>query len=170
SLSSSILIEALAQRLHISAGTGCDGVENISDGGEACFDPGAEWVHASLHYTAHTRNQIDRRCDSDDAGGGPDHVNHVIGATTGPDRVPVRIERSHRNRNARFQPKLFGPVIRERSRDLVGSSVFAVQLFAHTGKKRIYLDQELLRRKPSQGPVPEPFVAHGAVAAFYFFM
>ena len=67
-------------------------------------------MHAALHHAANAGNKIRRRRDPDDAGGGADHVDHVVGAAAGADGVPVRVERANRDRNAGLQSKFLGPI------------------------------------------------------------
>ena len=42
----------------------------------------------------------------------------------------------------------------------------ASEFFANASEKRIYFDQKIFRREAAEGSIPEPFVAHGADAAF----
>jgi hypothetical protein len=55
---------------------------------------------------------------------------------------------------------------RKFSGDLVGGYVVPSEFLANASEKRIYFDQKIFRRKAAEGSVPEPFVAHGADAAF----
>ena len=84
------------------------------------------------------------------------------------DRVPMRVEGAHRNRDAGLQSQLFRPMSRELPSNLIGSRVLAIQFFANAGEQRIDLDQELLRRQAAERRIPHPLVAHRADAALHF--
>ncbi len=136
-LPGAVVFQSLTQRLHVSSRASCDGVEDVSHCGEAGFDAGAPRMHASLHHATDAGHKVHRGRDADDAGRRADHVHHVVGAAAGADRVPVRVEGTDRNRDAGFQAQLSGPFRRKRSRDLIRSGVFAVELFAHAREQAI---------------------------------
>ena len=91
--------------------------------------------------------------------------------TTSPSARPRRSRPSARRTRRpgsgfRPQPELFRPLRREKSGDLVGGFVVAIELFAHPRQQRIDLDQKGFGRQAAEGAVPQPFVAHRADAAF----
>jgi len=143
-------------------------MEDVAHRRQSSFDSSPLRMHAALHHSTNSRNKIHRWSDSDDASRSADHVDHVVGSATGANRIPVRIEGSHRNRDARLQPQFLRPNGRERAGDLIGSRVLAVQLFPNSRQKRIHFYQKTLRRKAAELCVPQPLMPHGANAAFHF--
>src|SRR5258708_37684261 len=123
-------------------------------------------MNAAGDNAANSGYQIDRRSDADDASRGSDDVDDVFAPAAGADGVPMRVEGADRNWNASAQAKFFRPLRRKFSSDLVGGHVVPSEFFANASEKRIYFDQKIFRREATEGSVPEPFVAHGADAAF----
>ena len=74
----------------------------IADRGKAGFNSGALRMHAALNNSADSGNEIDRRRDADDARGSADDVDHVVGAATGADGVPMSIESADGDGDSRF--------------------------------------------------------------------
>ena len=124
-------------------------------------------MHASRHHAAHPRNQLSLARHGNDASRRAHHVHCVALANVRADRVPVRVECSHGNRNSRAQPQLCRPLRRKFSRQMIAGQVFAAHLRAHAGKQRIDRNQETLRRQPSPFWIPHPLVAHRAYAALH---
>src|SRR5690348_8708686 len=58
SLACAIALEPTRQCAYVRSCAQSDGIKNVSHGGEAGFDSGAERMHAALDDSAHPRNQI----------------------------------------------------------------------------------------------------------------
>ena len=89
-------------------------------------------MHTSANHAAHARNEVHGRSDSNNTDRGANHIDHVVGAAASANGIPMRIESSHRNRNAGLEAELFRPVRGKRSSDLIGRRVFPIELFANT--------------------------------------
>src|SRR5262249_24186200 len=168
SLSGAIVLQALAQSGDIGSSAAGDGIEDIANGRETSFNARTQRVNTSLHNSAHPGHKIRRRRNADDAGRGTHDVHHVVGATASTDGVPVRVEGTDGNWNARFEAKPFGPVRRKAPGDLVRRGVFAFKFVANTREQRINLGEELIGWKPTEVGVPKPLVPHGADATLHF--
>ena len=107
-----------------------------------------------MNNAANAGHQVHRRGDSNDASRCADDVHHVIGSAPGANSVPMRVERSYWDRNPCLQPQLFSPERRERTGDLIGRSVFAIQFLADSLQQRINLYQKALRGKATQLSIP----------------
>ena len=130
-----------------------DRAEDVPHGGESGFNSRALRMHAALHYAANTRHQVHRRSDPDDAGRGAHDVDHVIGSAARADGVPMRVECSDRNRNARLEPQFFGPKGRQLCRRSDRTWRIRHEFCAHSLARRDPpLTRNSLRRKPTQLP------------------
>src|SRR5579863_3145880 len=107
-------------------------------------------MHASLHHSANTRNQVHRRRDANDAGRSPDDIDHVLGAATCTDGVPMSVESTNRYGNSRFQPKLFCPVRGKATRNFVRGGVLALKFLSNTFQQRINFNEKFFGRKTAQ--------------------
>src|SRR5215470_13030919 len=168
-LTRAVVLQSRAQRLDVRASSSRNCVEDIANRRETGLDSRAIRMHAPLHYSANSRYQIHRWSDSDNAGRSPNHVDHVVGAATGTDRIPVGVECTNGDRNPRLQSKFFRPERRELTRNLLGSGELAVEFLTHPSEQNIDLGEKRLRRQASEIGIPQPFVAHGADTAFYLF-
>src|SRR5258708_11088630 len=98
-LSRAIIFQSVYQRRNIRAGTSSDRVENIADRRKTGFNSRAVRMNASLHNSANARYKFHRACNSNNARGSTDDIDHVVGAAAGANRIPVCIERANGNWN-----------------------------------------------------------------------
>ena len=105
-----------------------------------------------------------RKCVADrhHACGRADHIHDVAELDSRADGVPVGVERSDRNRDARGEAELLGPLGRQRSGDRIRAAVVARHLLAHAGQARIERGEEIFARKAAERLVPQPLMACGA--------
>ena len=103
-------LEPLDSAATVDPGAACDRIEDIAGGRKARLDAGESRMNAARHNAADTRNQLRLFGDGHDARRGADNVHHVAGPAAGADRIPMGVERAHRNRNTRTQPEFRGPL------------------------------------------------------------
>ena len=106
-------------------------------------------MHGAGHNAAHAGNEARVVAHCDDASRGADNVHNVARTRTRAHRIPMRIERAHRDRNASAKPEFLGPLWRKLSRELVARRVLPLQLRANTFKQRINFYQKVFRRQAS---------------------
>ena len=121
-----VILQPPAERAHIGSGAGGNGVKNVAHGGKARLDSGTLRMHTSLNNPAYAKNQVDRGRDPNNACGRTNYVYHVIRAATSADGIPVSIESSNRDRNARLKPKPLCPAGRKCSCNLVRGRILAI--------------------------------------------
>ena len=164
-LSRAIVFQPVRQRRYRRAGTPRDRIENIAGRRKPRFDPEIIRMNRPFHHPAQTGNQAGILRHRHDASRRADHVHHIALANPRPDRVPMRIECPHGNRNARTQSQLRRPLLTQMSGQLVRRLIISADLLTHARQHGIHLRQEGFRRKTSEGLVPHPLVAHRADTA-----
>src|SRR5579872_5503733 len=150
---------------HRCARTASDRTEDVSGRGEARLNPGELRMHTAGYNSTHSRHELRFWRVRDNARGCADHVDDVAFFRACADGVPVSVECSDRNRNPGAESQLLSPLWRERSGDLVGSRILAIQFVARPGEERINLGEETFGGKSAERGVPHPLVPHGADAA-----
>ena len=103
------------------------------------------------------RNDASRRAD---------HIDHIALANIRPHRIPVRIERAHRNRDPRAQSQMSPPTPPSDARRACPMVRYSPPIFARTpANSGSTADQKIFRRKPAPLRIPHPLVPHRANAA-----
>src|SRR5579863_423280 len=138
-LTRGIFFEAFAEFLNTCAGSARDRFEDITRCGKPGFDAGVIRMNASFYDATYSGDQLRLTGDSDDAGGSADDVDDVALVGARADGIPVSVESSDGNRDAGAQSKLFRPIRRQRSGEVVGCLVRTLELRAHAGEQRIDL-------------------------------
>src|SRR5581483_9646719 len=105
-------------------------------------------------YAADAGDERRLLSDSHDAGGGADYVDHIAGADSGSDGVPVRIEGAYGDGDSGLQTEFFGPFGAEFSGDFVGGFIAAAELFTHSGQDRVESGEELFGGQAAAGRPP----------------
>ena len=108
----------------------------------------------------------DRR-DADDAGGGADHVDHVVGRGSPRRWRPSARRKRRQGWECRRAVRAFRPSRAERWPAIWSEVAYSPCSFSRTpASKRIDFDEKFLGRQAAELGVPHPFVAHRADAAF----
>ena len=112
SLPGAIILQALRQRRYLYSRASRNRLEDVSGRRQPRFNPDVFRMHAPRHDPAHPGNQVGLLRHRNDACRRAHHVDHIAFAASRAQRIPVRIECAHRNRNPRPQAQLAGPLLR----------------------------------------------------------
>src|SRR5437660_12307856 len=113
SLSGAIILESTTERRNIGSGSDGNCMEDVSHGRETGFNSRAVGMHAPLHDSTDTRNQVYRRRDANDARRSADDIHHVLGAAACAYGIPMSITRAHWYGSTRLQAEISGPDVSE---------------------------------------------------------
>src|SRR5882757_4972052 len=122
-------------------------------------------MHTAFHDATDSGNQLRLFHVGDDAGRGADYIHDIALLRSCSDGIPVGIEGADWNGNSRAQAQLFCPDRREIAGNLIGCSIFPIQLCANASQQWVNLSEEALWREAAERRIPHPLVAHGADAA-----
>src|SRR5215469_6920069 len=108
-LSGSKMLKPGGELRDASSSAAADCLENVARGREAGFDAGLRGMHRTWNDAANARDEARIVAHGDNAGGSADDIDHVAGPHASADRVPMRVEGSDGDRDARAQAELFRP-------------------------------------------------------------